>query len=452
MFKRALAISMAFIGLIVGAGFASGQEALQYFVAFGTWGIVGAVVASALMIVTGVAILQLGSYFQASEHTAVLSRISGPVTSKILDFSTIATLFCIGFVMFAGGGSNLQQQFGWPAWIGATIMLVLVMLTGMLDVNKVSAIIGAITPFVIVFIVCTTIWTIVTSNPDWSSLNVASESVVTTLPNWWLSALNYIGLAIMTAVSMAIVIGGNNLDTRAAGLGGLIGGLFFLLMLMLLVVSLFIAVETVGGEDMPVLALINEIHPTLGFIMTFVVFGMIFNTAIGMFYALGKRLTRGNPSKFRVVFLAACLIGFGLSFFGFRDLVSYVYPVLGYLGILMMIVISIAWFRGREKFSTEGKRRVRARKLLARKLDPRKRFTKKNQRELARLTDESNVPDEKFRESLIDEIASELESDPDVDYDRNDPPSNVVYVQHTKPTANTDGSETTNHTEVPPAK
>ena len=54
MFKRALAISMAFIGLIVGAGFASGQEALQYFVAFGTWGIVGAVVASALMIVTGV--------------------------------------------------------------------------------------------------------------------------------------------------------------------------------------------------------------------------------------------------------------------------------------------------------------------------------------------------------------------------------------------------------------
>jgi len=433
MFKRALAISMAFIGLIVGAGFASGQEALQYFVAFGTWGIVGAVVASALMIVTGVAILQLGSYFQASEHTAVLSRISGPVTSKILDFSTIATLFCIGFVMFAGGGSNLQQQFGWPAWIGATIMLVLVMLTGMLDVNKVSAIIGAITPFVIVFIVCTTIWTIVTSNPDWSSLNVASESVVTTLPNWWLSALNYIGLAIMTAVSMAIVIGGNNLDTRAAGLGGLIGGLFFLLMLMLLVLALFVSVSTVGREELPVLALINQLHPILGVVMTFVVFGMIFNTAIGMFYALGRRLTRRKPALFRPVFIVACVIGFGLSFVGFRDLVSYVYPVLGYLGILMLFVISVAWLRGREKVSTEGRRRLRARVLLARKLDPRKRYTRKNQRELQRLIRESNVPDKEFIAALEEDMTSELLADADLDYDPDDPPVNLVYVEHTEP-------------------
>ena len=81
MFKRALGISMAFIGLIVGAGFASGQEALQYFVAFGTRGIWGAVLAAVLMTITGIAVLQLGSYYQATEHTAVLGRISSRVTS-----------------------------------------------------------------------------------------------------------------------------------------------------------------------------------------------------------------------------------------------------------------------------------------------------------------------------------------------------------------------------------
>ncbi|MBX8995792.1 hypothetical protein HCH15_06295 [Corynebacterium testudinoris] len=435
MFKRALLISMSFIGLIVGAGFASGQEALQYFVAFGNWGVVGAVLASALMIITGVAVLQLGSYFQATDHTAVISRVSRPITGWILDISTIATLFCIGFVMFAGGGSNLNQQFGTAPWIGATIMLALVLVTGMLDVDKVSAVIGAITPFIIFFIVLATVWTLITTSPDWDALNSASASVVTTLPNWWLAALNYVGLSIMTAVSMAIVIGGTHLDTRAAGLGGLIAGLFFLLMLMLLVLALYVSVDSVGGEDMPVLALINQIHPIFGLLMTFVVFGMIFNTAIGMFYALGKRLTRGNPSRFRPVFIAACLIGYGLSFFGFRDLVSYVYPVLGYLGILMIAVLSYAWFRGRNKVSAEGERRLRARQLLARKLDPRKRYTKKNQAELRRLARESNVPDKKFKESLTEDITSELESDPSLDYDPTDPPSSVVYVEHTKPTA-----------------
>ena len=232
---------------------------------------------------------------------------------------------------------------------------------------------------------------------------------------------------------MAIVIGGANLDTRAAGLGGLIGGFFFLLMLMLLVLALFVSVSTVGREEMPVLALINQIHPVLGVIMTFVVFGMIFNTAIGMFYALGKRLTRRQPERFRPVFIVACVIGFALSFVGFRDLVSYVYPVLGYLGILMIFVISLAWLRGRKKVSTEGRRRLRARVLLARKLDPRKRYTRKNQRELQRLVKESNVPDKEFIAALEEDLTSELLADDEVDYDPQDPPVHLVYVEHTEP-------------------
>ncbi|MFS0018651.1 hypothetical protein ACL1FB_09950 [Corynebacterium striatum] len=77
MFKRAVAISMAFIGIMVGAGFASGQEAMQYFVSFGTLGLWGMALSAALMIVAGIAFLQLGSYFQASEHTAVYSQITG---------------------------------------------------------------------------------------------------------------------------------------------------------------------------------------------------------------------------------------------------------------------------------------------------------------------------------------------------------------------------------------
>src|SRR5690625_3860436 len=126
MIKRALGISMAFVGVLVGAGFSSGQEAMQYFVSFGQMGLWGVVVAAALTTITGIAVLQLGSYFHAREHTAVYSSVSGPITSKILDIGTLVTLFSIGFVMFAGAGSNLSQQFeGLPLWVGALLMLVL---------------------------------------------------------------------------------------------------------------------------------------------------------------------------------------------------------------------------------------------------------------------------------------------------------------------------------------
>lgn len=426
---------MAFIGIVVGAGFASGQEAMQYFVAFGEWGLWGIALAAALMMVTGVSILQLGSYFQAVEHTAVYNKIASPVTAKILDWSTLITLFSIGFVMFAGGGSNINQQFpSIPVWVGGTVMLILVLLVGLMDVDRVTRVIGTITPFIIFFVVLATGYTILTADVDFASLNTwAIDNVNTSLPNWWLSALNYTGLNVMTAVSMSIVIGGNFLDNRAVGIGGVIGGFLYLILLALLVFALFFEAKDVNGEDMPVLKLITGIHPVLGVLMTFVIYGMVFNTAIGMFYALGKRLTRNNPQRFYPVYAASCIIGFILSFIGFQSLVSNVYPILGYLGLLMIFVMVYNRIKNRGMLADESDRRMRAHDLVARKLDPRQRFTKKNERELRMLAAASNMGTQEFIDHIAEDIHEELEEDDELDYDRSEPAPSVTYVQHTKP-------------------
>ncbi len=426
---------MAFIGVVVGAGFASGQEALQYFVAFGNMGLWGVLLASALMIITGVAILQLGSYFQADEHTAVYDNISGPIVSRILDWGTLATLFSIGFVMFAGGGSTISQQFeGVPIWVGGAIMLVLVLLVGLLDVDKVSNVIGAITPFIIIFVVLATGYTIIVTDVDWSQANeFAVNNVESPLSNWWLAALNYTGLNVMCAVSMSIVIGGNILDNRAVGVGGLIGGFFYLLLLALLVVSLYMVAPEVYKQDLPVLTLINHVNPALGYFMTFIIYGMVFNTAIGMFYAMGKRLTRKKPKLFYPVYAGACVVGFILSFIGFKQLVSSVYPILGWIGLLMIAVMVITWITQRDKITSESDRRVRARTLVKRRLDPREHFTKKNERELRKLAAASNMETEEFVSTVADEIHEELEADDEIEYDREDPEPSVTFVEHTKP-------------------
>lgn len=435
MLKRALAISMAFIGVIVGAGFASGKEAMQYFVAFGNWGLAGIALGAVLMMVTGIAILQLGSYFHATEHTAVFDRITGPISSKILDWSTLTTLFSVGFVMFAGAGSNISQQFpSMPVWVGAVVLLILVLLVGLLDVDRVTTVIGAITPFIIIFIVLATVYTIATTDVDLASMNdYAVDNVTTTLPNWWISSLNYTGLNVMCAVSMSIVIGGNFLDNRAVGLGGLFSGLAYLILLFLLVVALYFIAPEVQGADMPALVLINEIHPVLGYAMSFIIYGMIFNTAVGMFYAMCKRLTRNKPHQFYKVYVTVCLIGFVLSFIGFQQLVGWLYPILGYLGLFMIAVMSFTWFKNRGTLKSETDRRVRGRQLVQRKLDPRQRFTKKNEKELSKLAAASNMDTAEFVETIEEEIHDELEADDEIEYDREDPDPSVTYVQHTKP-------------------
>ena len=278
-------------------------------------------------------------------------------------------------------------------------------------------------------------WTLINAHPDWGALNAyVAQNVDTTLPNWWIGALNYTGLNVICVASMATVIGGNQLDTRAAGLGGLFGGMGYLIMLLLLSISLLVKIETVSGEDMPLLSLINEVHPTLGLIMALVIFGMIFATSLGMFFALGKRLARGRENRFRLIFISACLIGFVLSFVGFKELVSVVYPILGYLGVLLIAVVTVAWLRGAPKLRKEGDRRRRALELTRLKMDPRERFTKNDQRELEHVTSMSVVDDEELSEALEEEVAQELLDDDDVDFSHEDRDSDpVVYVSYTDP-------------------
>lgn len=416
VFKRALEIALAFIGLIVGAGFASGQEMMQFFVAFGRMGLVGAVVASLIMIISGVAALQLGSYGQAKEHTAVFRKLAHPAVAWFMDMVTVTSLFSIGFVMFAGGGANMAQQFGWPTWVGATLTLVAVLVAGMFDVARVTRLIGVLTPFVIVFLVAASVWTIANADVEPWMLDSAAAQVQTSLPNWWVAALNYLGLCVLTAISMAIVMGGGVFDTRRAGLAGLLGGLFFLVLLMLAVVALYFEVRTVGSDELPMLSLVNAIHPSLGAVMSVVVFAMIFSTALGMFYALGKRLTRARPERFRLAYAASVLVGFALSFVGFRELVSYVYPALGYLGIGVTAVIAVGWLRLRGRIAEEARRRERMRVLAALCLDPRQPFTEDDVEELRRLTGDSNLSAADLHATIVDRAEKTLAADPGVDY------------------------------------
>ena len=369
-YKNVVGIALSFIGLLVGAGFATGQEVVQYFTSFGISGMWGILVAGLVMTLAGTVFLQLGSYFHASEHNQVFRNITHPIISRILDVAVILTLFAVGFVMLAGAGSNMEQQFGWPAWVGSLLMLVLVMVTGMFDVDKVSQVIGLLTPTIIIAVLFVGTYTLLHMPESVDAAISASEAIESPISNWLVSALNYNGLALILAVSMSLVIGGDNISPREAGVGGIVGGAVYAVLMGIAGFSLLMNAENVGDSDIPMLTLVDNVHPVLGVIMAVIIYLMIFNTAIGMFYALGKRLSSGNESKYRIIFITGCLAGFAVSFAGFKALMQYVYPVLGYMGIVLVVILVVGWLRSLGKIKDEGLRRERIRALLHLKLHP----------------------------------------------------------------------------------
>jgi uncharacterized membrane protein YkvI len=343
--KKILKMGSAFIGIIVGAGFASGQEVLQYFTSFGLLGIIGAIISTALFAYLGMVLTRLGSRMQTTSHKDVIYKVSGRYLGIIVDYIIIITLFGVGVVMIAGAGSNLNQQFGLPPFFGSLLMVVLVMLTVMLNVDKVVGVIGSITPFLILSVVLVSIYCLTTMDTSFAVLDPIAQNVKTTLPNWFISSINYVSFNIAVGASMTIVMGGSEKNEKIAAWGGFVGGLGLGILILLSHLAIFSKIETVGDAEMPMLAIINDVSPILGIFMAFVLYGMIFNTAVGMFYSFGARFIQIGTKKFNVFVFITLIIGFGLSFVGFKELVEILYPTIGYLGLFLVLALIFASFK-----------------------------------------------------------------------------------------------------------
>lgn len=343
--KKVLKMGSAFIGIIVGAGFASGQEILQYFTSFGFMGIAAALISTALFAYIGMTLTRLGSRMQTKSHKEVIYKISGKYIGLVIDFIIILTLFGVGVVMVAGAGSNLEQQFGLPSFVGSLLMVILVFATILLNVDKVVGVIGSITPFLILAVIVVSVYCLTTMDQSFAALNPIANEVDTTLPNWFISGINYVSFNIAVGASMSLVMGGAEKDERTAALGGLVGGLGLGIMILLSHLAIFSKVDVVGDADLPMLAIINDISPILATLMAFVLYGMIFNTAVSMFYAFGARFTTIGTKTFRSFVLITLIIGFALSFFGFKNLVAHLYPFIGYIGLLLSGILIYTSFK-----------------------------------------------------------------------------------------------------------
>lgn len=339
--KKSLKMGSAFIGIIVGAGFASGQEILQYFTSFGIMGILAAFISTVMFAYLGMSLTRLGSRMQKTSHKEVIYGISGKILGTIVDYIIIFTLFGVGVVMVAGAGSIFTQQFGLPAALGSTILIVLVILTIMLNVEKVIAIIGGITPFLILMVVILAIYSLSTMDSSFSFLDPIAKEQLSAVPNWFLSALNYASFNIAVGASMAIVMGSTEKDEKIAARGGLFGGLGLGALIMLSHLAIFAKVDEVGNAEMPMLQIANDISPIVGWFMSFILFGMIFNTAVGMVYAFSARFMQSGTAKFKIFVIIVGIISYVLSFVGFTELVNMFYPVVGYLGFFL--VAALIW-------------------------------------------------------------------------------------------------------------
>ena len=334
-FKEISKIAGAFVGVIVGAGFASGQEILQFFTSFGVYGLIGCVVAGLTFVFLSMVFSTLGQRLRAQSHKEVVQALLGRHLGMVFDLLITFFLFAITVVMLAGAGSLLQQWLDLPEVWGSVLATIATVLIVCLDVRQVIAFIGAVTPLLVFLTVVVAAYVVSTRTPAttccWPPRNSSRAAPAS---GWWPPL--YVSYNIVAGMPFLVIMGGQASSRRNALWGGVLGGVLLGILMLLIGAAMYLRIDTLGGVSMPMLALATQISPGLGHLMSLAIFGMILNTAVGMLYAFVARILPAGGAPFRLGTSVAGIAALAGSFVGFIKLVGVVYPIYGYIGFLLM--------------------------------------------------------------------------------------------------------------------
>lgn len=347
--KDSLKIGAAIIGVMIGAGFASGQEVFLFFTSYGWIGLVGAVISGIAFGLVFMQVGKLGNIMQTTSHEKVIYKICGRYLGNVLDIVMTVYLFGILVLMVAGSGTLFDQQFGLPKIVGSLLMVILTILSVNLNMKNILTILAAFTPILLIAIIGLGIYSILTTNLTLVEIESMVDPSQSAAPHWLLGTLLYISMITATGFAMLTVIGGSTEKQKIVNHGGVLGGVGFGVFIVLFHIALMSKFDQIQYVEMPTLLLFAELSPWLGFAMAVLIFGMIFNTAVGMLYSFSVRLTRPDHPKFKLRNIYIGVIAFLLSFVGFTKLIGFILPAMGYIGFPLIGGIIISYFRFKEK-------------------------------------------------------------------------------------------------------
>ena len=333
-------ITTLYIGVIMGAGFASGRECWQFFGVFGQKGYLGAA-ASTLCFVLLACML---TYIARSKETSDLGRLISPFDNKVIDgiigWVLAAIYYSMIIAMTAAGGSLLNQQFGISKVIGGIIIAVLCIVTVLGDFERVSKIFRLMVPVLFAVGVLTIILTI---RADFGQSGaVTGYKPGRMSPNWPVSALVFMAYNTLGMITMAGSSAVNARDDRNAYAGAVTGTLCLGLLTILLLRALLTDMAFSAQLDLPMLGFSARISPVLNAVYAVILYGAVYSTGASTYYGFSTKLKPGKMKK--IIIVAGAVAGFLLGLTGFKKLVEFLYPAQGYIGIVFIALIIINFF------------------------------------------------------------------------------------------------------------
>ena len=329
-----------YVGTVVGAGLASGQEILQFFGFHGRGGIWGIIFSTILFIVFGTIIFLLGHRLQAVSHREVVEECGGIWVGRGMDYVITFFLFGAFTAMAAGSGAVFQEQYGISQIIGSLVMVIVSVVTVLLGIEGVLAAIGAVAPVLVGSVLAISMLVLLRTPVNW----FWSQPQMAAVPFWPLSAVAYASYNLALAVAV-LAPAGTLAGEDALRKGAIYGGVGLGLGALAINLAILTQVPQAAGVEIPMLQLARNILGPLAPIYSIILLAEVYTTAAGSLYGFVVRFTDPNGPRFKQYVLLSGLAGFIGSLAGFSNLVAKLYTAVGYAGFILLLVLFWGYFK-----------------------------------------------------------------------------------------------------------
>jgi len=313
---------MLIVSSVIGAGFASGREIISFFgsptsiiiaplIAIGVFGL------SALF-------LFIGSKLNTNSLTTVNTALLGKAHFAGDIFLLINALIVLS-AMFAGFNALGNIFLPWPVIFPliAGVLCVLIVYTGTKGLLKVNRF---LMPIVIISLIAVSIASML--NRD-SSIGGGDSSFNFRTVGF---LILYLSMNMLLASTVLTTMG--KITKKEVFISSALGGIFLGVLMLFLIIAL--NRYDVSGAELPFLYIAGQMHLSLYIIVVVVLAISILTT---MFIAMNSLVTWLN-NFFKNRFYSAILVllvAISLSNLGFSGVVSFLYPIIGVLGLIYII-------------------------------------------------------------------------------------------------------------------
>ncbi|MFC0270582.1 hypothetical protein ACFFIX_03820 [Metabacillus herbersteinensis] len=326
-------VAAVYVGTVVGAGFATGREIVEFFSQYGFLGMAGICVAGSLFIMLGTKMLLISKRIKARSFQDLNVFLFGRTFGGFVNVLVLVALLCITSIMLSGAGAIFEEQLEISKQVGILLTIALAVSVMVFGVKGLFSVNLLVVPMLILF-----------------SLMVAFQSLSSDLLNysqgadsaslkWLVAAFSYAAFNLALSAAVLVPLANEMEDEQVLKRGGILGGI----LLTIILLGSYIALSTLPQlhtYDIPMAEVMKTTFYSFYFIYVAVIYGEVFTSVIGNLFGLERQLIQYLRLPRMIIVIMILFISYFISQLGYSSLISFLYPIIGYVSLGFLFLLS----------------------------------------------------------------------------------------------------------------